>query len=50
MRHDSEAPNASRIISAIASATSVEQLTELLPAMDLTLSAAQLDKLDAAGA
>jgi len=34
----------------IASATSVTQLQELLPAMDLTLSAAQLDKLDAAGA
>ena len=34
----------------IASATSVQQLEELLPAMDLTLSAAQLDKLDAAGA
>lgn len=34
----------------IASATSVAQLQELLPAMDLTLSADQLDKLDAAGA
>lgn len=34
----------------IASATSVKQLEELLPAMDLTLSEAQLDKLDAAGA
>jgi len=34
----------------IASATSVAQLEELLPAMDLTLSADQLDKLDAAGA
>jgi aryl-alcohol dehydrogenase-like predicted oxidoreductase len=34
----------------IASATSVKQLEELLPAMDLTLSADQLDKLDAAGA
>ena len=34
----------------IASATSVQQLEELLPAMDLTLNAAQLDKLDAAGA
>jgi aryl-alcohol dehydrogenase-like predicted oxidoreductase len=33
----------------IASATSVAQLQELLPAMDLTLSADQLDKLDAAG-
>jgi len=38
------------ITAPIASATSVEQLEELLPAMDLTLSAAQLDKLDAAGA
>jgi aryl-alcohol dehydrogenase-like predicted oxidoreductase len=34
----------------IASATSVKQLEELLPAMDLTLSAGQLDKLVAAGA
>ncbi|HWU72563.1 MAG TPA: aldo/keto reductase [Sphingomonas sp.] len=34
----------------IASATSVKQLEELLPAMDLTLSEAQLDKLDAASA
>jgi len=34
----------------IASATSIAQLQELLPAMDLTLSAEQLDKLDAAGA
>ncbi len=34
----------------IASATSVAQLQELLPAMDLDLSTAQLDKLDAAGA
>ncbi|MDB5680659.1 MAG: alcohol dehydrogenase [Sphingomonas bacterium] len=34
----------------IASATSVEQLQELLPAMDLDLTPAQLDKLDAAGA
>ena len=34
----------------IASATSVEQLAELLPAMTLTLTPAQLDKLDAAGA
>jgi aryl-alcohol dehydrogenase-like predicted oxidoreductase len=34
----------------IASATSVQQLQELLPAMDLTLSADQLDRLDAAGA
>lgn len=38
------------ITAPIASATSVKQLEELLPAMDLTLSAAQLDKLDAAGA
>jgi len=34
----------------IASATSVEQLEELLPAMNLDLTPAQLDKLDAAGA
>jgi len=34
----------------IASATSVAQLQELLPAMDLTLTPAQLDALDAAGA
>lgn len=34
----------------IASATSVKQLEELLPAMDLTLTPAQLDALDAAGA
>ena len=34
----------------IASATSVEQLQELLPAMDLALSADQLERLDAAGA
>jgi aryl-alcohol dehydrogenase-like predicted oxidoreductase len=34
----------------IASATSVKQLEELLPAMNLTLSADQLDRLDAAGA
>ncbi len=34
----------------IASATSVRQLEELLPAMDLELSADQLTKLDAAGA
>lgn len=34
----------------IASATSVAQLEELLPAMNLTLTPAQLDKLDAAGA
>ncbi|WP_066809369.1 aldo/keto reductase [Sphingomonas asaccharolytica] len=34
----------------IASATSVKQLEELLPAIDLKLSADQLDKLDAAGA
>ncbi len=38
------------ITAPIASATSVAQLGELLPAMDLTLSPAQLDKLDAAGA
>jgi aryl-alcohol dehydrogenase-like predicted oxidoreductase len=38
------------ITAPIASATSVAQLQELLPAMDLTLSADQLDKLDAAGA
>ena len=34
----------------IASATSVKQLQELLPAMDLELSADQLERLDAAGA
>ena len=34
----------------IASATSVEQLTDLLPAMDLTLNQDQLDRLAAAGA
>ncbi|MBN8816787.1 MAG: aldo/keto reductase [Sphingomonas sp.] len=34
----------------IASATSVRQLEELLPAMDLALTPAQLEKLDAAGA
>jgi len=34
----------------IASATSVAQLEELLPAMDLELSADQLERLDAAGA
>jgi len=34
----------------IASATSVAQLEELLPAMDLTLTADQLERLDAAGA
>lgn len=34
----------------IASATSVKQLEELLPAMSLTLTAVQLEKLDAAGA
>lgn len=34
----------------IASATSVKQLEELLPAMDLSLSKDQLDALDAAGA
>ena len=33
-----------------ASATSVKQLEELLPAMDLTLTADQLERLDAAGA
>jgi aryl-alcohol dehydrogenase-like predicted oxidoreductase len=38
------------ITAPIASATSVKQLEELLPAMDLTLSAGQLDKLVAAGA
>jgi aryl-alcohol dehydrogenase-like predicted oxidoreductase len=38
------------ITAPIASATSVGQLEELLPAMDLTLTPAQLDKLDAAGA
>ena len=34
----------------IASATSVKQLEELLPAMDLNLTPAQLEKLDVAGA
>ena len=34
----------------IASATSVRQLEELLPAIDLTLTADQLERLDAAGA
>ena len=34
----------------IASATSVAQLEELLPAMDLELSAGQLERLDVAGA
>ena len=34
----------------LASATSVKQLEELLPAMDLVLSADQLERLDAAGA
>jgi aryl-alcohol dehydrogenase-like predicted oxidoreductase len=34
----------------IASATSVAQLEELLPAMDLALSADQLERLDTAGA
>jgi aryl-alcohol dehydrogenase-like predicted oxidoreductase len=34
----------------IASATSVAQLEELLPAMELALSADQLERLDAAGA
>ena len=38
------------ITAPIASATSVEQLEELLPAMDLALTADQIDKLDAAGA
>jgi aryl-alcohol dehydrogenase-like predicted oxidoreductase len=38
------------ITAPIASATSLAQLKELLPAMDLTLNADQLDKLDAAGA
>ena len=33
----------------IASATSVQQLEDLLPAMDLTLTAEQLERLDAAG-
>ena len=33
----------------IASATSAKQIEELLPAMDLTLSEAQLAQLDAAG-
>jgi aryl-alcohol dehydrogenase-like predicted oxidoreductase len=38
------------ITAPIASVTSVKQLEELLPAMDLTLTPAQLDKLDVAGA
>ena len=38
------------ITAPIASATSVAQLEELLPAMDLSLTPAQLDALDAAGA
>jgi len=38
------------ITAPIASATSVAQLQELLPAMELELTPAQLDKLDAAGA
>ena len=38
------------ITAPIASATSVEQLKELLPAMDLALTPAQLETLDAAGA
>lgn len=40
----------SGVTAPIASATSVEQLLELLPAMDLDLTPEQLDKLDAAGA
>ena len=38
------------ITAPIASVTSVQQLEELLPAMELTLTPEQLDKLDAAGA
>jgi aryl-alcohol dehydrogenase-like predicted oxidoreductase len=38
------------ITAPIASATSVAQLEELLPAMDLTLNAGQLERLDLAGA
>lgn len=37
------------ITAPIASVTSVRQLEDLLPAMDLTLTAEQLDKLDTAG-
>jgi aryl-alcohol dehydrogenase-like predicted oxidoreductase len=38
------------ITAPIASATSVAQLEELLPAMDLVLDVGQLERLDVAGA